>query len=204
MAPLRARTRDEAQLYLSLVPCACGAADFERDVDVLSPRPRVLSFSGTCPRCGRARTSAFEVLEPFAPEPDRPRQYAFGPGDTPSSLIDAGQWLVISQLLTEQVQALAGAVSDPADVAAGHELVQMAAAAVDEVLKFLPPEAVAVPDEAFWTEHGRALRAALPEWFDRDRLLGLQLERWRAVTGYDEAYDIDEVDDEDEVRAAFS
>jgi hypothetical protein len=117
--------------------------------------------------------------------------YAFGSGDGPSRLVDAGQWLLASRELAEDARVLMG--SD--DPSAAYDRLRAAAAAVDEILKFVPPGADAVPDEAFWTDDGMTVRAGLPDWFERDRLVVLRLLRWRAVTDFEDTHDIDEPDE---------
>jgi hypothetical protein len=124
-----------------------------------------------------------ELLDPGAASVPR---YAFGHGDWPSRLVDAGQWLLASLELAEDARAF---MEDPN---AAYDRLRAAAAAVDEILKFLPPGVDAVPDGAFWTDDGLALRAAQPEWFEQDRLVVLRLLRWRAVTDFEDTHDIDE------------
>ena len=50
------------------------------------------------------------------------------------------------------------------------EALQFAAAAVAEVIKFIPPGATAVPADAFWTAEGQATYEADPARFHRTRL----------------------------------
>jgi hypothetical protein len=47
----------------------------------------------------------------------------------------------------------------------------VARAAVDEVIKFVPAGADAVPHDGFWTREGRAVRDAEPGRFRLERLL---------------------------------
>lgn len=204
MPVLQARTRDEAHLYMSLVACRCGNSEFEPETDVLSLRPRVLSFSAACPQCGRSREFVFELPDPpaaSAPGADDGDggEQPFGAGPEPSTLVDAGQWLVLSELLSENVRELTARPLAPEEIAAGYDLVRMAAAAVDEVLKFVPPGSDAVPDDVFWTDQGLAVQDAQPALFRRDRLLGLRRQRWEAVTEFEDAYDVDAEEDDDDL-----
>ena len=48
-----------------------------------------------------------------------------------------------------------------------REDLESSAAAVDEVLKFLPDGAETAPESAFWSVRGRAIRQAEPGRFDR-------------------------------------
>src|SRR2546423_6246598 len=156
MPVLHARTRDEAHLYMSLVACRCGSSDFQPEVDVLSLRPRVLSFRAGCPQCGRSREFVFELPDP--PGEDAPGKddgdggdQPFGAGPEPSTLMDAGQWLVPSRLFGENLRELTAQPLTPEEVAAGHDLVRMAAAAGDQGPKVVPPSSDAVPHDALWT-----------------------------------------------------
>ena len=107
-------------------------------------------YRGRCGRCGAAREFVFAL--PARPTPPRPgEQVTFGPLDEPSRLFDAGQWLQIADMCA-QAAATPGAPDDEI-----LESLTVAIAAIDEVLKFLPPEADAVPLTAFWTQQGRAV-----------------------------------------------
>lgn len=178
----RARTRAEAQLYMSLNPCVCGEPDFDRDVDVVQVEaPRVLRYSGFCARCGRPREFFFELAE-------RPPGRADGAAG-PSSLIDAGEWLLISDLFHDSLRELAES-DDITDVSASavYDALRTAATAIDEVLAFVPDGATRVPDEAFWTDRGLAVRHAVPERFGLDQLTAARLQRWRDVSDFEDVH----------------
>lgn len=173
----RARTRAEALLYMSLTPCVCGEPDFDQDVDVVQvDEPRILRYFGFCARCGRSREFFFELA---------------GPADAagPSTLIDPGEWLMISDLYHDSLREIAesGQVTE-ADAPAIHEALLLAATAIDEVLAFVPEATSRVPDEAFWTDRGMAVRHALPERFERDQLTAARLQRWRDVSDFEDIH----------------
>ncbi|GAA1512248.1 hypothetical protein GCM10009677_51550 [Sphaerisporangium rubeum] len=156
-----ARTRDEAHLYLDLHPCAaCGSVDVTwQDALVTSGGSAATRYSGICPGCGAAREYVFasprrEVVAAGFP--------VFG-GPEPSRLLDAGEWLWVADLTAGNVPA--------GDPVAARRALAVAAAAVEEVVKFIPPGADRVPDEAFWSDRGRRVRAAEPGRFQVDRLL---------------------------------
>lgn len=149
-----ARTPAEAALYLELSPCPdCGSTRTDWHDQQLDD---VLSCTGVCAGCGAFR----EYL--FSP-PRHPYDDEFG-GPEPSELIDAGQWLALADRIAGQVAA--GDRSEQARAA-----MAVARQAVAEVVKFVPPAADAVPDEAFWTAAGRAERALDPGRFRLERLL---------------------------------
>jgi len=90
-------------------------------------------------------------------------------GSTPSRLIDPGQFVAHAARLAASLPL------DPEDVdpswrAAGTSRLSLAAKCVDEALKFVPAAWDRVPPEAFFTAEGRAVAAAEPGRFERDRL----------------------------------
>jgi hypothetical protein len=153
-----ARTRDEARLYLDLTACACGAlADDWQHATGLQDGDLVSVYDATCPECGADREYAFGLPEHEAAGP-----YPNFGGDEPSQLIDPGRWLALADQLASSLPA-----GDPATAA---EALRIAQAAVEEVVKFVPPGATAVPAEAFWTAEGRAVHEAESGRFHLDRL----------------------------------
>ncbi|GAA3155994.1 hypothetical protein GCM10020001_094890 [Nonomuraea salmonea] len=98
--------------------------------------------------------------------PERPTMPAGYPtfgGPEPSELLDAGEWLWVADLTAGNVP-----VDDEAEA---HRTLSIATAAVEEVVKFIPPGADEVPDDGFWSQRGREMRAAEPGRFQLDRLL---------------------------------
>ncbi len=185
----RARTLDEAHLYMDLTACPCGETDFEREEEILSYDPPVVGFTGFCSGCGRPRRFTFLLADVPDAEADQP---AWATGDDPSTIVDAGQWLVVAHGLAAAAdQARVAGPLDHERVAVVYGLLHSTAAAVDEVLKFLPPGADAVPDGAFWTEAGRAMRMRGPEWFTRDALRAVQAERWQEATDFADEHEVD-------------
>ena len=154
-----ARTSTEVTLYLDLNPCPdCGSdqADWQDQFDT------VLTYTGECAGCGAHREYYFS-----------PPQHGMGDavstigsfgGLEASELIDAGQWLAVADRIAGQVAA-----GDRSEAALA--VMAIAQQAVEEVVKFIPPSQDAVPDEAFWTDAGRAVRELDPGRFRLDRLL---------------------------------
>jgi hypothetical protein len=142
-----ARTIAEARLYMDLQPCeACGYLGFTGSG---AAARGVIRFSGPCPRCRADREFTFRM-------PDKVFD-GFG-GDAPSELLDPSEWLVVADLAARHAP-----VPDAADYT-------LAAAAIDEVLKFIPSGADAVPPEALHTATGRAAYEQEPGRFRRSRL----------------------------------
>jgi hypothetical protein len=160
MTPYPARSSNEAHLYMDLRPCGCGQAAFDRrPVEMLVDGNPTVRYSGACPSCGVARTFEFAAADGVLGPAER------GWADTaePSMLLDAGEWLwVADRLASRSVHAWASPDNDVALAAT--------AAAVEEVLKFLPAGAGSVPAGAFWSSRGRLMRTDEPGRFRREPL----------------------------------
>ncbi|WP_225729886.1 MULTISPECIES: hypothetical protein [unclassified Nocardia] len=167
-----ARTNAEAHLFLELQPCPdCGETRcrFRGSVvysgDVLASR-----YTGTCPRCGAERAYRFRLPDEILPPPDDAVRFG---GDDPSQLIDPGVWLWYSDISARQAPADRSGLDDDAAHSARHALAT-ALAAVEEVLKFVPPSADRVPEQAFTSLDGRALYEREPGRFSTARLIALR------------------------------
>lgn len=163
-----ARTSTEAHLYMDLRPCGCGEVLFPRDSAVIQAGNDLASrYSGMCAGCGTYREFVFRIpAQIILPQPG---VIAFGDG-TPSELLDPGEWLWVADRY---------AAASPADVCdldlpaqrQAHQNAATAAAAMDEVLMFVPAGARAVPGRAFRSERGRDIYAREPGRFARARLM---------------------------------
>ncbi|GAA2700379.1 hypothetical protein [Nonomuraea recticatena] len=155
-----ARTRDETHLYLDLQPCACGSVETTWDTALVMVDGELISrYHGSCADCGRGREFLFGLPEEQTMFGAFPR---FG-SQEPSQLLDAGEWLWVADMVASNVPI--------DDEAVARHALTIAAAAVDEVVKFVPPGQDHVPDQAFWSARGRGVRAAEPGRFALDRLL---------------------------------
>ena len=99
------------------------------------------------------------------PEPGHVR---FG-DDRPSELLDPGEWLAVADAYASTGPADTSQL-DPESARRLDADLATAVAALDEVLKFVPAGADAVPVEAFWSDRGRAVHAAEPGRFRAIRL----------------------------------
>ena len=173
--PLLARSNEEAHLYLDLNPCECGGEDAARDSAVsLDGDQWIVRYTCVCARCARSRNVAFRQPE----SPARPAAGGWSAGDEPSELLDAGEWLWVSDLFGGAPADLAGFAAEEA--AQAREDLAAAGGALDEVVKFLPGGADEVPASAFWTERGRQVWQAEPGRFRRERLAAVR-DRYRAL-----------------------
>ncbi|MEU4326091.1 hypothetical protein [Nonomuraea dietziae] len=156
-----ARTRDEAHLYLDLHPCKeCGSVETAWSHALVTVEGELASrYAGDCEECGAAREFLFGLPQ----RPVMPDGYPTFGGPEPSQLLDAGEWLWVADLTAGNVP-----VNDQAEA---RRSLSIAAAAVEEVLKFAEPGADEVPDTAFWSPRGLETRAAEPGRFTVDRLL---------------------------------
>lgn len=165
--PPLARTSIEARLYMDLHPCGCGEATPPQESAMIKTGDGLASrFSGACPGCGTYREFVFRMPEQITMP--RVGVATFGDG-TPSELLDPGEWLWVAD---QYASASPGDTSglDPKARRAARQRVATAAAAVDEVLAFVPGTAKKVPASAFRTDRGRSIYAAEPGRFNRDRL----------------------------------
>lgn len=159
-----ARTNAEAHIYLDLHPCEqCDSPEFARTSSVIEVGgERASEYRGPCASCGRDRLVVFRLpAEVFLPAPG---QVYFGAGR--SELLDPGEWLAVADayaLATPEAAA-------PTDRDRAKVQVSTAAAALDQVLAFVPADADEVPYEAIRTERGRAVYDAEPGRFGRERL----------------------------------
>ncbi|MFD9949365.1 hypothetical protein ACFWYW_40310 [Nonomuraea sp. NPDC059023] len=156
-----ARTRDEAHLYLDLNPCErCGSVEttWSRGL-VEAEGERADRYAGRCQGCGAER----EFLFGLPARPVIPAGYPTFGGPEPSELLDAGEWLWVADLSAGNVP-----VDDSAEA---RRALSIAAAAVEEVVKFIRPGDDTVPETAFWSDRGLELLAREPGRFDLDRLL---------------------------------
>jgi hypothetical protein len=176
--PPLARTNEEAHLYMDLHPCACGESAFERSNAVHATDDGLVSvYRGTCARCGAAREVRFRLPEQVQ-FPTTPMRFG---GEQPSELLDPGEWIAVADKLAS-VAPPGPALVDLEPRRRAARAVERAAAAIDEVLKFVPAGADAVPEDAFRSEVGRAVYAAEPGRFRRARLEAVR-DTYRTIAG---------------------
>ncbi|MGI5237756.1 hypothetical protein [Dactylosporangium sp. CA-139066] len=172
--PRLARSSPEAHLFLDLQACVCGAtrANWTSVVRTLDNGEPASEYTAQCPRCGRERRFIFRL--PPEPPASTPEGADFSYGDGPhSELIDPGQWLAESDRLSRSVPMLS-AHADAAERERFRFAIGRAAAALTEVARFAPAGADAVPEEACFTEAGRAVYRAEPGRFRLDRLAAVR------------------------------
>jgi hypothetical protein len=171
VTPLAARSTHEAHLYMDLQPCGCGEGRFPRASSVVTVPDGELArrYNGGCVRCGTGREFLFRLpAEPVAVE----EAVRYG-GPEPSQLIDAGEWLWVAESHARGVPAGAEALPE-ADRRRCRVRLAAAVAALDEVLKFVPPGGARVPVTAVWTTLGRSVYQREPGRFRTGRLTAVR------------------------------
>jgi hypothetical protein len=158
IAPL-ARTPAEAHLYMDVKPCPrCGGHGFSgTSVVMLQDGVVYERHTGTCQECGCAREFVFRVPQ----EPELRLGAADFGGPEPSELLDPGEWLLVADLAAAR------------EGGAAREDLALAAAAVEEALKFVPAGADDIPAPSFHSSTGRDAYAREPARFRRARLEAL-------------------------------
>lgn len=183
---LVSRSTEESHLYMSLHPCECGEATFEWQEHGLRQLAAGLisRYSGQCGKCARTRVFEFALV----PEPSPPPP-ALG-GAAPSQIIDPGEFLHVSRAFADTVPADPYELGDD-EFHGAYDALAFAIANVDEVLKFIPPEAAAVPAEAFRSPLGNRLRDVEPDLFTRVRLVATRDAYRQLLTEYAAAVSLD-------------
>lgn len=170
--PGYARRFDEAHLYMDLRPCPCGETSFRRErVMSTVDGERLVTYRGACGECGRQREFTFR-MSPHRDDEDGTR---YGTPGEPSRLLDAGEWLAVSDLLDLSARGMLDGDEqlglDGLTVVA--EMLESAADAAEEASYFLPRGAATVPARALWSVSGKAMLAAVPDRFQRRGLATL-------------------------------
>lgn len=165
--PPLARTGREAHLYMDRRPCPCGEVHFDRSETVvaLPDGGRASRHAAACPHCGQARLFVFRLPPDPLPDAVDPR---YG-GDQPSELLDPGEWLLVADEYASAMTPDPDQLSE-AERRQTRTRLRAAAAAIDEVLKFVPSGHATVPPTAFWSERGDSLYTDDPDRFEVARL----------------------------------
>ncbi|GAA3392444.1 hypothetical protein [Cryptosporangium minutisporangium] len=195
MSKLRARTPDEAYLFVELVAGGEEPVDLYRLTEmVLDDNRPVLRVKGR--HAGRHHD--FEITMPPVSQKAALRGELYGCGHTPSTLIDAGQWRAVElwacSIIEQLLEQSGGRGLDPTALGAVAAHVDAAYSALAEIDKFLPEGDAEIPDDAFWTADGIAIRGSQPGAFRRERLvadeanyrsMGEELATLQAQVGHD-------------------
>lgn len=158
-----ARSSAECHLYIELHPCACGDTRGPTEHRLESRDDGLVAvYAGPCPRCGTARRFELSL------DPEIVPGGTFG-GARPSQIIDAGQYLAVADAAARAVPSSTSGLDDRARQQARAQM-RRAVAALEEVLKFVPPGADHVASEALFSTSGKALYRAEPGRFRKSRL----------------------------------
>jgi hypothetical protein len=165
-----ARTFNEAILYIRLRPCGCGEMEAAwQDVPLTLRGQPARYFTAACANCGRSRE--FTVAMPE--DAQRRDDVVYGDGDEPSTVIDPGEWLGVSDLYGQRAEEV---LTDEQfggrdDVNVVYFALSARVSALDEILKFMPANADVMPEWLCRSITGRTVFEANPNRFSRDALL---------------------------------
>lgn len=163
---LEARSNAEAHLYMDLHPCPCGETNFDRSSTLVEHHGDLISiYEGRCKGCEAMRRFEIKMPDELPPFGDG---VVYG-GPEPSMIIDPGQFLWVSdQHARRAPKSLSGL--DDRDKRAARRNMQIAIAALEEVLKFIPDGDDRVPAAAFHSALGRKIYNQEPGRPTRARL----------------------------------
>lgn len=180
MTKLTARTTDEAHLYMDTRACECGSTEFGRKQALVRQGEKLVSvYVGNCGKCGKERRFEFVLPDEFVPPSARVK---FG-GDEPSTILGPGEFFAESVRRAKDAPLVA---TDPQERIRATAIMHFSVAALEEVLKFIPADAQAVPESAFTSELGRQAYAEEPGRFKRDRLEVVLAGYWEVLNSYGE------------------
>jgi len=163
--PLQAYTINEAHYYLMVTACkACGKGPWTIDATDKDPAAGIVTLRAKCKNCQGARDFAF-VCEHEVP-PSGPEAEIVNPSDSPSRIIDLGQWLSLFYLL---VETAAREPSRPETRRLGYR----AALCLAEAMKFYTDDELP-PAEAFFSPETARVFQEHPENFARQKLRNMQ------------------------------
>jgi hypothetical protein len=165
---LPARSHNEAMMFAMLRECrACGSTDRDiTDEFEVTDDGSFAEYTAFCRDCTNIDVYRFALPET---DPQSGEQGVVFGGPEPSAIIDAGEWLVLSNNLAQGTPSEPDGMTDQerSDAALA---VQTAAAAVREVVKFIEPGRERLPYSALWTDVGRKEFDRDPWRFSRPRL----------------------------------
>jgi hypothetical protein len=184
----------EAYLYARVTPCAVCAgpldaenADFAHDTD-----SRVLTLKTSCRLCDAQLEKDFSTAEVEASDFDlladgrlAPPWEAGSPtlNLTPdaSRVIDVAGWLTLSAMVSEEARRAGGEAGSFEARCAARRIRLVAAACLEEALKFFEDDNDLPPDDAFFRDDTRRQFWERPELFTRQYIADLRLSAMKAA-----------------------
>jgi hypothetical protein len=157
MSLLTARSVEEAHLYMDLrgaEPGMRGHRLVARGADLIAV------YTAACH--GEMRTFEFDVPKPVA------ARGLFG-DEAPSTIIGPGEFLSVADRMSKSVPAVAEGLA-PAQIEEARRRLRVAAACLDEIVKFVPAGHDRVPPSAFTSETDQEVYEREPGRFSKARL----------------------------------
>ncbi len=169
-----AATANEAKYFLMVSPCQrCGKGPWLLQRTSVTDEPdRALWIDAVCKCCDHHEVFEFICERP----PSSGNDESINPSDSPSRLIDLGQWLSLFYRLLEQA---ADERTSPSD---RRLLGYRAALCLHEALKFYADDDELPDESAFFSEQGRSSFREHPESFAREKLLHMRSKLPKAST----------------------
>ena len=159
--PLPARSLNEARYYFLVIPCpSCGRGPWIIDSEQPSAAGQSVAITAHCKACRAEGEFSFACRNVSAP--DKTDDECINLTNSPSELIDLGQWLSLYSLMLESAAS--------ADLPyRSHQYSYRAALCLCEALKFYSDDEL--PDKSAFFSHASDLAfVEHPENFARQRL----------------------------------
>jgi len=153
-AELVARYSFECLVYIEFHPCDCGSSGA---MDVRIARQgecNVAIYESSCGGCRRSRRFDFIIGDEH---------------EARSTIVDAGQWLLVAERIAKQLPADLQLLSGEERRWARVEL-ERAIIALEEALKFVPVDKDRVPFDALFSERGKSLHGEEAGRFRKPRI----------------------------------
>lgn len=158
--PLRARTFNEVRYYLTVCSCeACGKGPWIIDQAEAPKEPQeVTTVTAHCKSCHATRDFSFTC----AHIPPEDEDQCVNPTDSPSQIVDLGQWLGLHALMLDKAEA-----ADSPNEA--HQTAYQAGLCLAEALKFYGDDEL--PDKSVFFSHTSEIAFERhPESFSKQKL----------------------------------
>ncbi len=150
---LHARSSEEADLYVDLECEMAGQVPVERKRKKRERRGKpFMLYEARC-QSGKLLEFEFEIGGLPDPKPGLRRTVSYG-GAQPSLIIDAGEWMLVSNRMAEAAPKSVSGLSERKRREAASQ-VEDAIAALDEVVKFIPAKDDAVSSSSLFSPRGK-------------------------------------------------